>query len=669
LELREYLQILRRRRWIAVGTLIAVVVGALVMTLRMTPIYEATARVEVQSAPSSSTESAQLIESMIDPARRLGTQVELVKSEGVLARAAESLSLPSIEPLRKSLSVDLVENTQIVNISVRHERPDEARDWVNAVANAYIADRRERSVERTTLAIGPLDRAIGTLQQKIADADTSLQALNATINKAQTDKATVTQELTSVQSSLDAQRQPPPADPTILARIEAVNRRITELDTAIAQKKQAGQADLAGPEEAEKDRLVRELTDLQKAVLEQRTPPAPDPGLVKRADELTAQIANLDGQAANAQSQLSGPTSERNTALTQMTALQVQRQSLPDPDALRQSGGAVISAAETPTTPASPNLLLNLALALVLGSMLGVGLAFLAENLDDRVRTQEEIEERVGAPVLGHVPYVEEWTESPEPLLATVHEPTSGAAEAYRTLRTNLRFLSLERPLQTVMVTSTLAEEGKSTTTANLAVALAEGGMRTVLVSADLRRPTTHRFFDLADSGGIVSILDGGSTVEGALVETAVPNLRVLPAGGRPPNPTEILASSRFTEILESLASIADIVLIDAPPVLGLADSSALASKVDGVLFVVDMSQVPRRSLSHAAEQIRKAGGRVLGTVMNSVEGGEGGYGYYYQNYYYGYSDDGPRSDEARSKAKEAKVVNLDSDPVRQRKS
>ncbi|MGH2721256.1 MAG: polysaccharide biosynthesis tyrosine autokinase [Actinomycetota bacterium] len=663
MELREYLQILRRRRWIVVGTLVAVLAGALVATLRMTPIYEATARVEVQSAPSSSSESAQLIESMVDPTRRLATQVELVKGEGVLARAAETLRLPSIEPLRERLEVDLVANTQIVEIAVRHERPDEARDWANAVADAYIVDRRERSVERTTLAIGPLDRAINTLQEKIGQVDKALQDLNASIAKAQADKATLSQELTSVQEALEAQRQPPPADPTLLARVEAVNRRMTELDAAIAQKSQAEQP--TGPEEAEKDRLSRELNDLQKAVLEQRTVPPQDPALVQRTEELKAQITGLDAQAATAQSQLSGPTSERNTALTQLTALQVQRQSLPDPDALRQSGGAVIRAAETPEGPASPKMLLNLALALVLGSMLGVGLAFLAENLDDRVRTQEEVEERVGAPVLGHVPYVEEWGESPEPLLATVHEPTSGAAEAYRTLRTNLRFLSLERPLQTVLVTSTLSEEGKSTTAANLAVALAEGGMNTVLVSADLRRPTTHRFFDLTDAGGIVAVLDGAATAEEALVPTNVPNLRVLTAGGRPPNPTEILSSSRFGELLESLASVADIVLIDAPPVLGLADASALASKVDGVLFVVDMSQVPRRSLSHAAEQVRKAGGRVLGTVMNSVEAGEGGYGYYYQNYYYGYSDDGPRASDGR-KAKEAEVVRLDEDPVRE---
>ena len=466
----------------------------------------------------------------------------------------------------------------------------------------------------------------------------------------------MTAELASVEASLERPVAPqaPAVDSTIPTRIDAINKRMSELDAAISKKQQEGQGDQTGAETAEKDRLRSELGPLQQALLTPRpaAAPTPDAGLIRHAAELRAQISVLDATIRNSESQLATPKNERDTLVAQLTALQVQRQSLPDPDVLRQSGGAVITAAEMPTTPASPKLGLNLAMALVLGSMLGVGFAFLAENLDDRVRSTEEVEERVGAPVLGHVPYVVEWADSAEPLLATVHRPTSGAAEAYRTLRTNLRFLSLERPLGTVLVTSTLASEGKSTTAANLAVALAEGGTRTILVSADLRRPSIHKFFEIADSGGIVAALEGTTTVEGALRQTQIPNLRLLPAGGRPPNPTEILASSRFSELLESLASISDLVLIDAPPALGLADASALASKVDGVLFLVDAHEVARRSLSHAAEQIRKAGGRILGTIMNGVVADEAGYGYYYQ-YYYSYSDDAAGSERSRGRAGE----------------
>ena len=679
MELREYLQILKRRRWIVAGTLLAVLAAALVATLRTTPVYEASARVEVQNAPSSSTEAAQILEAMVEPARRLQTQVELIKGEGVLSRAAKDLKLPSTEDLHENLEVKLVPDTQIIQLFVRHPRPEEARDWANAVANAYIADRQERAVERTTLATGPLDRGLEEVRGKIAEQDAAIAKINETVAAAQANRDRLSAELSTVEGSLSVPAAPAPTiNNAALGRVEEINRRLTELDSIIRTKQAAGEPTTA--EEAEKARLEAELADQRKALLQAGAAAGPDPALVKRADDLRAQISALEAQIRSGESQLSGPEGERDTLATQLAALQVQRQSLPDADVVRQSGGAVVTAAETPNVPASPKLGLNMALALALGLMLGVGFAFLAENLDDRVRGAEEVEERVGAPVLGHVPYVEEWVESPDPLLATVHEPTSGASEAYRTLRTNLRFLSLERPLQTVLVTSTLKEEGKSTTAANLAVALAEGGMQTILVSADLRRPSAHKFFDLPDTGGIVAALDGGSSVEDALQETDVPNLRVLPAGGHPPNPTEILASSRFTEVLESLASLADIVLIDAPPVLGLADASALASKVDGVLFVVDAHEVPRRSLSHAAEQIRKAGGRLLGTIINGVEPHEGGYGYYYQ-YYYAYADEqqaergrpllrkaGREKNTGRDGADADEIVDLDADQMEQKR-
>ncbi|HEY8201639.1 MAG TPA: Wzz/FepE/Etk N-terminal domain-containing protein, partial [Actinomycetota bacterium] len=178
MELREYLQILKRRRWIVAGTLIAVLLGALVVTLRMSPIYEASARVEVQPATTSSSEAAQLVESMVDPARRLATQVELIKGEGVLSRAIKALRLPSVDDLRRNLVVKLLPDTQIVQISVSHGRPQEARDWANAVATAYLDDRRDRAVERTSLATGPLDRNIQDVQQQITDHDATLAEIN-----------------------------------------------------------------------------------------------------------------------------------------------------------------------------------------------------------------------------------------------------------------------------------------------------------------------------------------------------------------------------------------------------------------------------------------------------------------------------------------------------------
>jgi polysaccharide biosynthesis transport protein len=514
LDLRSLLKLLARRRWLIVATFLVVVFSTGLVTWRLTPIYESTARVEVQPTSSSSSEASRILESLVDPTRGLQTQVELVKSQAVLGLAAEDLGLPSTDELEKSLSVELLKDTQIVEIRVQHERPDESRDWANAIANAYITFRRERALE------------------------TSLSASQA-----------------------------------IARDIEVVKTRITEIDA-------------------------------------QSQSPA------------TATSARA----------------ERERAVAQLNALEAQLQVLPDAEAVRRGGGTIVSAAETPTVPVRPRRALNLTVAIVVGAILGLALAFLAENLDDRIKSPEEVEERIGAPMLGYIPLVKEWDDTQEPTVASESHTASGAAEAYRTLRTNLRFLALERRLRTVLVTGAVAEAGKSTCAANLAAALARGGDKVVLVSADLRRPRVHKFFGLTNSRGLVNALDPSFPLENALQQNEIPNLRILAAGGLPPNPTEILASTRFGQVLSTLKGLADFVVIDAPPVLGLGDSSALASRVDGILFVVRTGGVTKRELSHAADQLRKAGGQIIGCLLNAVESEEG-YGYYYHYYYPRYQE------------------------------
>lgn len=508
-DLRAQLRVLARRKWIVVATFVVVVASTGLVTWRLTPIYESVAMVEVQPTTASSSEASRVLESLVDPTRGLQTQVELVKSQAVLKLAAKELRLPVIDELGKSLSVELLENTQIVEIRVQHRRPGEARDWANAIANNYISFRRDRALA-SSLAAGE----------------------------------------------------------SIARDIEVVKARITDIDT--------------------------QSQDPEKVV------------------SLKA---------------------ERERAVAQLNALEAQLQVLPDEEAVRRGGGTIISEAETPTVPVRPRRSLNLAVATVVGAILGLALAFLAENLDDRMKNPEEVEERIGAPVLGYIPLVKEWEQAHQSSVASETLSASDAAEAYRTLRTNLRFVSLERPIQTLLVTGAVAEAGKSTCAANLAATLAWGGDRVVLVSADLRRPSVHKFFRVTNTRGLLSALDPSFPLEQALQKNEIPNLWILAAGGMPVNPTEILASRRFGQILSQLKSFADFVVIDAPPVLGLGDSSALASRVDGILFVVRTGSVTKKEASHAADQLRKAGGQIIGCLLNAVEADEG-YGYYYQYYY-----------------------------------
>jgi protein-tyrosine kinase len=214
--------------------------------------------------------------------------------------------------------------------------------------------------------------------------------------------------------------------------------------------------------------------------------------------------------------------------------------------------------------------------------------------------------------------------------LITISNPRSPIAEAYRALRTNLEFSNLDKSLRSLLVTSAGAEEGKSTTLANLAVTLAQSGKRVILVDADLRRPTQHQIFGLKNNAGLTDMVrDDAMLATPPLQETSVPNLQVLTSGQLPPNPAEVLGSKRMSEILTALSQNADIVLLDAPPLLAVTDAAVLSSRVDGVLLVVSAGKTKRENARKAQSQLEKINARVIGAVLNNVKADSNAQTYY----------------------------------------
>ena len=213
--------------------------------------------------------------------------------------------------------------------------------------------------------------------------------------------------------------------------------------------------------------------------------------------------------------------------------------------------------------------------------------------------------------------------------LITLSDPRSPAAEAYRTLRTNIDFSSLERSIHTLLVTSVASNENKSITVANLAVSMAQGDKKTILVDADVRRPALHTLFGLNNDKGLTSLfIDAKGPIEPALQAVNVPNLQVLTSGPLPPNPAELLGSQRMLDVIEALKSRADIVLFDAPPIIAVTDASVLGTRVDGVLLVVQAGQTRREQAKRARQQLEKLHIRVIGAVLSgaSLDSGVGGY-------------------------------------------
>ena len=214
--------------------------------------------------------------------------------------------------------------------------------------------------------------------------------------------------------------------------------------------------------------------------------------------------------------------------------------------------------------------------------------------------------------------------------LITITNPRSPISEAYRTLRTNLEFTSLDKPIRSMVVTSASPEEGKSTTLANLAVAVAQSGKKVILVDCDLRRPALHQIFDARNAPGFTDMMrDDALMSQPPLQETAVPNLYLLPSGTLPPNPAELLGSRRMSEVIAALQQHAEMVLFDAPPVIAVTDAAVLASKVDAVLLVVSAGKTKREHAKKAKALLEKVNAHLIGTVLNNVKGETGLYQYY----------------------------------------
>jgi non-specific protein-tyrosine kinase len=295
----------------------------------------------------------------------------------------------------------------------------------------------------------------------------------------------------------------------------------------------------------------------------------------------------------------------------------------------------VVSPATKPFAPIRPQTVRNTLLAAAVGAMLGVALAFLIEYLDDTVKAPEDLK-LSGLSVIGIVQRVNHQGNGSTPQVFAISQSRSLAAEAYRTLRTNLQFSSLDRPLHSLVVTSAVATEGKTTTAANLAVVMAQAGNRVVLVDADLRRPSAHKLFGLSNGTGLTTALvEDPSAVEGYLQETEVQDLRVLSAGPVPPNPQELLGSRRMEELLHELEESADVVVLDTPPTLVVADANVLAARADGVLLIVNTNSTRRAAVQRAVEGLRQVGANLLGGVLNMVDTGGSRSSYYYYSYYY----------------------------------
>ncbi|MFI5259384.1 MAG: polysaccharide biosynthesis tyrosine autokinase [Candidatus Limnocylindrales bacterium] len=282
---------------------------------------------------------------------------------------------------------------------------------------------------------------------------------------------------------------------------------------------------------------------------------------------------------------------------------------------------SVVEPAVVPLTPVSPRPLLNTLLAAVLGLLVAAGVVVISSSVNDAIRDVDEVQEAAGLSTLGEIAQMRgDRARSEIYRLAVLLHPRSAVAEAYRALRTNIEFSSVDAPISTLLVTSATPGEGKTVTACNLAVVFAQAGRRVVLVDADLRKPGVHQVFDLPNASGLTTLLrDDHVSVDTIAQVTEQDNLRVITTGPLPPNPAELLGSRRMRAVLERLKAEGDLLILDSPPLQAVADGAVLSSFLDGTLLVIDARRSRGRTVRAACETLTRAGATVVGAVLNRM--------------------------------------------------
>ncbi len=364
----------------------------------------------------------------------------------------------------------------------------------------------------------------------------------------------------------------------------------------------------------------------------------------EQLDELEANIRATKDEVTKLESELAAMLSARQIADTQnqINALNQKLLTLQGNYAsllsTTQRGATnnitVVEPANLPSSPMSSKLINNILLAAAIGFMLGAGAAYLLEYMDDTIKNPEDVQSAIGEVTLGAVPEL-----SAKDLragdLIMVNHPQSPPAEAYRILRTNLQFASIDKPVKTLLVTSPDASEGKSLTAGNLAVSLAQSGKRVVVLDCDMHRPRQHRVFNTVNNVGVTTaLLDENADPTRYLQRTDDPNLKIMTTGPLPPNSAELLGSQRMKNLLKTLGEQADYIIVDSPPVLALSDAPVLATQVDGTLLVILSGKTREEGLKRAAAVLSQVNAHVVGVLLNRLSSRRGsGYNYYYRYY------------------------------------
>jgi succinoglycan biosynthesis transport protein ExoP len=562
----------------------------------------------------------------------------------------------TIDRFLGNLSVLPIRNSRLVDVTFASPNAALSSQVANAVATAYIAQNLEFKFMSGKEASDWLGQRLGEQKKQV---ETSEQALQ--MYREQTDSVSledkqniVVQKLADLNGAVTRAKTERIQKETLYNQVHSLQDDRAALDTFPAilsntfiQQQKGELADLQRQQAQLSDKLGPHHPDMVKIGLAIRTAEAKIQAEIFKVIQSTRN----DYQAARAQEQslVNALEQQKRDALALnrkgidygvlqrdatsnrqiFDSLMQRTKETGISGELKTSNIRVIDAAETPRSPASPNTPINLLLALFGGATLALVLTFFFEYVDDRIKTPEEVKGHLGLSFMGMVPALFDKDLS-NPLMSNGVPPNF--AEAFRAIRSNVLFSSAEDGEKVLVVTSSAPGEGKTLVATNLAVALAQANQRVLIVDADMRKPRVHGVFQHTQEPGLSNVLVGNAKASAAVRNTKVSGLWAMPAGVLPPNPSELLGSKRFKELVGTLGQHFDWVIIDSPPIMAVTDSSVAAHVATGVLFVIGSDMTSRHTAQRSLEQLRRANAKVIGAILNRVDLAH--HGYYYSQYY-----------------------------------
>ena len=693
-ELQHYLSVLGKRKWIVLGVFVLALGGAWFYTKNQVPIYRASASIVIDRNPPQILSSVRDVvqvggQSYWAAQDYLATQHEIIKSfevtrkvidtlreRGLLERLRARITNVERDPetdlalmLMKNLEVDPLENSMMVYVHCEDPDPEIAQAIVNAYASGYAEFNLEYKRKVILDAHAELNDLVARLEKERDEAEQQVYEFEKTYNVGtfENQRAAIKmrlEEATRRLAELEGRRVVLKAKANELAPFErakdvfAIGAVEVLEDSLVSELKQSylkvrqEMMDLSetyGEKHPRLAALVPKLQYLEDTIRKQIN--ARIDSMKRQLREVETSIAALNAgieETRQEETRINGiwmqyePLVARKTAATEFYKTVRNRQTETSMSAQIETNNVrVQDLALRPTKSVRPRVQLNLVLGAILGLLGGLVLAFLIEMLDNTIKTREDLEDDFGLTFLGVLPSIrsQEFKElskgEKSKELITFLRPRSNISELSRNIRTNLMFLRPENPLHSILITSANPQEGKTTISVNVAISMAGSGKRTLLIDTDLRRARIHTVFGLKRKRGVTEYLVAGGDLEKYVQPTPIENLFLLPAGSVPPNPTELLHSERFADLVKTVRERFDFAIYDSPPVTAVTDALVIGKMIDGIVLVARSKATTRNALRFMLRELKNLHVNVIGAILNDLDLRHRRYTYYRGRYYY----------------------------------